>query len=602
MGVQFAEVNSNAKSSNHSTITLCGSDSDLKGANDTRGLLCEFASDSPRLRSAKHYYLSDEMLGSPDEALAVAHTLVSKLIQSFQILKELSLVTILEEVLLEEFSYSVQAFHLDRWIQEHKISVCHFDSYSPWLDRLRQVQTLTESRYTLTAEVPFGQHNWARRGMGRLWKSRGTPSELLRRLAPLYSRYLSAARIRRSAANAPKGGIWFYSTAYNFTKIGLEYEPHFPGEVNFLVEDRQTGGKPLSELGRNSHVLYAWSRASDVPSVSEVRSIGKLMTTAIASIPLENEERALRSVLLKSDWWDHLLKRRLPFLLFHGRVLARWCETVNPEMLIVGNAGWERSLLQSRCAERIPSLMLQHGIMHWVYAVSDQPVTHFLVRGKFFQKLVNDQLRRKTIVCNYPQQKANVQVAPSLRNDVLFITMPYQVAPLFHRGDLRDILRSLLHVSYSVGRRLVIRVHPLEKVSSYSQLVSELQQEAGRHSDVIYSQGPGAEDVLASSRVAVLYFSTMFLDCLRHGIPIISFGWHSFPNKRHFEQAGIFNFASNLSDLEQLVQRAVEGNIPPARAALEDFLAPTRPEEISKILRELWESAERKPPGQEISN
>ena len=139
MGVQFAEVNSNAKSSNHSTITLCGSDSDLKGANDTRGLLCEFASDSPRLRSAKHYYLSDEMLGSPDEALAVAHTLVSKLIQSFQILKELSLVTILEEVLLEEFSYSVQAFHLDRWIQEHKISVCHFDSYSPWLDRLRQV-------------------------------------------------------------------------------------------------------------------------------------------------------------------------------------------------------------------------------------------------------------------------------------------------------------------------------------------------------------------------------------------------------------------------------------------------------------------------------
>jgi hypothetical protein len=129
----------------------------------------------------------------------------------------------------------------------------------------------------------------------------------------------------------------------------------------------------------------------------------------------------------------------------------------------------------------------------------------------------------------------------------------------------------------------------MEKISSYQQRVGELQQELGITAEISYSQGPGAEEALARSSVAVLYFSTMFLDCLRHGIPIVSFGWHWFPNKRRFEEEGIFNFARDLQDLEALITQGVEGTLPLRRAGLEQFLTQTEPGEISKFFREIWE-------------
>jgi hypothetical protein len=215
---------------------------------------------------------------------------------------------------------------------------------------------------------------------------------------------LSSVPACKSVLNAPCGGIWCYSTAYTYTKIALEYDGYFPQRMNFLVEDAATGGKLLSQNSRNSYVLYAWSRASDMPSVSEARAIGERMSETVAALALTADEAVLRTVLLKSEWWDHFVKRLLPFLIFHQRVLERWCDEIRPEMLVVGNAGWERALLESEPAKHVPSLMLQHGIMHWVCGVADQPITNFLVRGKFFQNLVNENLRKRMLVCNYPQQ------------------------------------------------------------------------------------------------------------------------------------------------------------------------------------------------------
>lgn len=556
------------------------------------GLLCELAPDSRWLKGAQHCYKPYQLLGSADGALRIAHAVVSKVIEHLAAFEGIPQMASLEESLLEQVSYNAQALHLDRWFDSEGISVCHFDSYSAWFDRLRQIRALTGSRYQLTARVPFGRAGWIQRGILDLSRSIGRPSELSRRVAPLWSRILSALPTRRLAGDAPRGGIWFYSTAYNCTKIALEYEEYFPRKINFLIEDPSTGGKRLSELGRHSYVLYAWARASDIPSTSEVDRISDRIAQAVASVPLTGDEDVLRAALLRSEWWDHFTKRILPFLILHERALQRWCDAVAPEMLVVGNAGYERAVLQSQRAQRIPSLMLQHGIMHWVYAVADQPVTHFLIRGRFFLNLINDRLRSKTVICNYPQPvDPTLQARSRKRRGILFITMPYQVAPLFHLADLREILGCLLQFSHDADRPLLIRVHPLERTSFYQRLVSDLQRELSIRCDVVYSQGPGVEELLASSSVAILYFSTMFLDCLRHGIPIISLDWHSFPNKRHFRDAQIFHFASDLRDLEQLLRAAVDGGLPSSCGSLSEFLAPTKPEEVTRLITDLCQSS-----------
>ena len=135
----------------------------------------------------------------------------------------------------------------------------------------------------------------------------------------------------------------------------------------------------------------------------------------------------------------------------------------------------------------------------------------------------------------------------------------------------------------------MIRVHPLETISAYQQAIFELEQELGSKADVDYSQGPGVEEVLEQACVAVLHFSTMFLDCLRHDIPIVSFDWHWFPNKEQFEAEGIFNLASDLRSFEALVQQGIDGALPRRRSELQDFLAPSEPHELESFFRDIWE-------------
>jgi len=567
-----------------------GPESRLTAISGSAGFLCQLAPDSPRVSGVEHGYGPEELLGSADQALRTSSSLVSKIMQGLSMVGGLPILGTMEEPLLEQVSYSVQALHLDHWIRSQGISACRFDSYSPWIDRLRQVREVIGSAYELTANVPFGQANWIQRGIVDLRTSISRPSELFRRIAPLWSRVLSSVPARKSTPNAPRGGIWFYSTAYTFTKIALEYDRYFPQKVNFLVEDSGTGGKALAEISRESHVLYAWARASDIPSPAEVARIGKSITETVASLSLTTDEAELRTTLLNSEWWDHFMKRVLRFLIFHERVLRRWCDAIRPEMLVVGNAGWERALLESALVKHVPSVMLQHGIMHWVYAAADQPVTYFLVRGKFFQNLVNENLRKRLILCNYPQVGPISQTQGDSRRGILFITMPYKVVPLCHQGDLQDILSCLLRVSHHSQRPLFVRVHPLERISFYRKLVSEIEERLGFHCEVVYSQGPGAEDLLGRSSVAILFFSTMFLDCLRYGIPIVSPDWHWFANKRHFREAGIFHFASDLRHLEQLVGEGIDGRLPSRSGSLDEFLAPTRPEDVSRVLNDLWQS------------
>jgi hypothetical protein len=567
------------------TLHLYSSDSELPGVTGSIGLLCELAPDSLSLRQASQRYEPEELLGSADQALRVAHQLVSKLLQASPPIDGLALLSVYEEPLLEEFGRLAQAFHLDRWIAERGFSTCRFHSHSPWSGRLRQVRSVRGSRYELLAGKAQVGGGPAMRTISKLWTAHPTSSEILQRVAPGWSRLGSSIPARARARSAPKGGAWFYSTAYNFTRIGLAYEVYMPEKLNFLVEDSATGGKGLRELGRNSYPLYAWSRASDFPSAPEVRATGKRIGAAVAAVPLAGEESLLREVFLRSDHWRYFLRRNLPLVLYTSRVIERWCKAVSPELIVVGNAGDERVLLMRDSTKDVPVVMLQHGVMHWTYAVADQPVDLFLLRGPFFQRVIDDRLRSKSIVLNFPEPAC--QSTESKRADVLFITAPCEILPLFHPEDRRDILRSLLRVSHASRRRLVLRVHPMEKIAAYKKEVAALQAELGSAVEVQYSQGPGAEQVLARTCVAVLHFSTMFLDCLRHGIPIISFGWHWFPNKDRFAEERIFNFASDLAHLEELLRQGVEGRLPPRSGGIQEFLAPSQPDLISKRFQEI---------------
>ena len=567
------------------SLSLYSSTSQLKGANGAAGLLCELAPDCPALETVGPRYSPDELLGSRDEALQIAHSVVSKLLGSAPVIEGLPLLSVFEEALLEEFSYIAQAFHLDQWIRTQGISTCRFISHSPWLDRLNQVRAITGSGYELAADASHLGKKSSVQAIRKLRSLRPTAWEILRRISPYWARMVSGLSARGQARKASNGGAWFYSNAYTFTKIGLAYEPYIPEKLNFLVEDPATGGKALRERGRDFYSVYAWSRGSDIPSDIANRETGAKLLAAIEATALSRDESLLRTAFLKSKCWSEFLIGNLPFILFNGRALERWSRAVKPELIVVGNAGDERVLLMRESVKSVPVVMLQHGIMHWVYGVADQPVDAFLLRGAFFQRGINHELRKKSFVLNVPDPAPQLQ--QRAREDILFITAPYEILPFFHREDRRDILRSLLRVSHASGRCLTLRVHPMEKIANYKKEIGELQAELGFTAKVNYSQGPGAEQVLTRSRIAVLFFSTMFLDCLRHEIPIISFDWHWFANKRHFAEQGIFNFASDLAHFERLLWQGIEARLPQRSGGIQDFLAATRPEDVMRFFQQI---------------
>jgi hypothetical protein len=121
------------------TLNLYGADADLSAISGSAGMLCEFPPDSEYLTVVEHCYGPEEMLGSPDDALSIAHSVVSKLLAALADTDGLPILSVFEEPLLEQISYVAQAFHLDRWISSQGFHECRFDRYSPWLDRLQRV-------------------------------------------------------------------------------------------------------------------------------------------------------------------------------------------------------------------------------------------------------------------------------------------------------------------------------------------------------------------------------------------------------------------------------------------------------------------------------
>src|ERR1043166_2396648 len=169
-------------------LHLSAKEGDLSNVKGTVGLLCEFAADSPWIREAKTGYGPEELLGSVDAALHSVYPLVTKLLEGAPRAEGFPPLSIFEEPLLEQLSYILQAFQLDHWISEGKFTICRFGSYSPWLDRLREVQKLTKSRYKIVAELPVFQSSAQSRALKRLWTSRPDAREFFRRVAPLWSR------------------------------------------------------------------------------------------------------------------------------------------------------------------------------------------------------------------------------------------------------------------------------------------------------------------------------------------------------------------------------------------------------------------------------
>lgn len=589
----YALLMTNNEEPKDRTIHLLTNRDDVTLKRNRVGLLFECAPDSPILAVNSEVTMLTELIGDFDVRKEHAYHLAKTILHGEPEFRGIKQLGIFKEVVIRELQFILHSIQLHNSLKAMNIESCQVTSRTRCVEGLSKILSKVNSpiKLTITDNQP-SYSNW-RSLSGRITKRLKDSKFSYRSLKSEYKQVM--ARVdpyhRRNAWQAAiqpqsyvPGKVWFYSTAYTFTRIGLMYEPYCKGGFNYLVEDPLTGGRALEEAGRGYVDLYRFCNRSMGPISEELSEAREHIARHIREVPLTGDDVLARDLFLESDWLAQFMKRHLPSGLFQSELFASFIETVQPSAIVVGNPVHEAHLLHCAKKRGIPTILLQHGILGDFCQLLDPPVDHYIVRGRFWQEFLSCDARKRSVILNPPQTliPSGKAVANADRErHILFLTAPYGVHEFMHLADLDDILASMLQVAFKEKMKLVVRVHPSESIGYYQQIVTRLIDELRlRDVRVEYSHGPGLEQLVRGSAVAVTFCSTVFLDCLREGIPLVSFDWHDFSYKKQIEKMNVFHFAENLEELISLVADGARGKLASFAGSVEPFLAGTRQEEL----------------------
>ncbi|HEU5401984.1 MAG TPA: hypothetical protein VFU86_11545 [Terriglobales bacterium] len=561
------------------TITFITAADELPSDPCRVGLLVEHAPDAPWLPS-DHVSLT-ELLGDPEEAKVQGAELLRRILEDEPEIAGVRHLYALKEPLIRSAAKTDQTLHLHQWLLEHQVSLCRFGSANWVSQRLRELRDLVGGSYTIEECVPAKAG-----GSNRLYRylretGKEGLSEVPRIAVQTKFPLLSRVMLQRRRQESPPDETWFYSTFYTYTKIALAYERSLPSRFRFLISDRGSPELPLRDEGRGWSELCAYIRRSQMPGRHDISNIRRTLLDHFEKARLSDEESIVRELLKRSQEMKEFFHWQIKIGLLETQAFQGWLTREKPRLLVVGNDSFEGYFLQLARKAGLPTLMLQHGIFGDFYQLTEHSADMLLARGRFWQEFVSPESRKRSLVVNCVSPRASAREEQGGR-DLLFVSVHYKSIPVYHLKDLEDILRTAAKAAVLCSRRLTIRVHPRETPAIYESMLSKIAAEQNLRQEVAFSTGPSLEQAIRQSSVAMLHSSTVFLDCLRLGVPIVSFDWHDFAYKRGIAEHRAFSFAKDLQHLEELLVTGLRGELKPSRD-YEDFLAPTSEDEIRQV-------------------
>ncbi len=571
-------------------ITLVAAQSKLPSVQGRIGFLCETAPDGTLTTRYPHALPVGELIGDFSETKQRANDLAVRLLAGEPPLRGVQQLRIFEEIVLLELQHIFHAINLHERLRALGIGSCAFPEPSRYAAVLTSLSALTGSAITVHApRVARSPIVASLKRSARRLMDAGRSRENNRRELRLVGEKIDPFHIfplwRTAQGRWRPGEIWFYSTAFTFTKIGQLYEPHFPRPFRYLVENPATGGAPLKEQGRPYMSIYEFGRAEFIPKSGELAAAQAALCNHLAQATLQARDSLARDLFFDSPFVAGFFNRMLAQGLYATALFDNWIERVQPAAVVVGNPVFEGYALHAARKYMIPTVLLQHGILGDFCQFVDPPADHYVVRGWFWREFLSGAAAAKAKILN-PAEPAVTRLADSAdRRAILFLTAPFSMQEFWPSADLDDILRTLLEAAFATNAELIIRVHPRDSPGIYTAQERKLRSPSATPAKVTFSQGASLDPVLERSAVAVTFASTAFLECLRHRVPVVSFRWHDFSFRRQIEQHGVFHFAASLAELRQIVQRAIDGDLPPFAGDIEPFLASTPAGELRQGLR-----------------
>jgi hypothetical protein len=204
----------------------------------------------------------------------------------------------------------------------------------------------------------------------------------------------------------------------------------------------------------------------------------------------------------------------------------------------------------------LPTLTCHHGALDAGHLIKKNHADVVLAKGP----MERDYLTR---VCGVkddeveiggPAQSAVVRVqttGPAQPPWIVFFSEPYEIIGGRPEEFYRDLLPPLAKLAEETGRKLVIKLHPMESAWERRRLVERV--EPFRYRMIRIVAGPLSEEMLQKTWFAITVLSTAAMDCALRGVPCFLCNWLEYFSCGYGEQYCRFGAGVALQSAADIV-------------------------------------------------
>lgn len=330
-----------------------------------------------------------------------------------------------------------------------------------------------------------------------------------------------------------RGGVWAFSSYVNFSSALAAHAE--AKAANWLVNGRGAASRVPPDADRR--FLWEFGPPAGRGSHAPTERAAKDLVGAV--------ERPARAIV------SHLVDRTLPNVLAEIDCFFGFFEAVTPECVWTANQwGSESAILQVARAEGCPTVQVQHGVLEEYYATAPLRSDRFIVWGAAWREALLAE-EREGVEVRDPRPLASV----SVRNgtSATFFSQPMTgTAQVNSSVYMREAIRTLSTIA-AAGVPVMIRPHPRDSVETWRRAIARW----GIPSNLELDVGGSLDEVLGRTRVAVTVSSTVLLECLRHGIPVVSLDFFPVAWRGMLSREGALALGSSSQEAAALALDAV---------------------------------------------
>jgi hypothetical protein len=353
----------------------------------------------------------------------------------------------------------------------------------------------------------------------------------------------------RERQTVAQRGITFFSSYVNNSRTLSWFIDDMPGPVTWIVSnDSARRGLPRSKCNYS----WLWEFAGSPISVPEDKGQNNGEGT--------NEGPLSRQWLTVSPTWQSWKRAELSLLASLTHCWETYLDRAAPSLVVMANAwsleGWFTEIARSR---DIPVLQIMHGVLGG-YLYTQTPIASdaMVVPGEFWRNLWPQNQRHKIIAFNPNRDRVKSPRGERHgKKRVTFFSWPLASLSFYNFQELTEGFMRLFHGLVSTGAvEVVVRVHPQENPSDFTIRWKQLYGSLPRGIWIDKKKSLG--EILDETDVALMFRSTVMLDCMANGIPIVTPGWIDFGWNEALVDVPTVYVAHDFIDLEQRVRAWLE--------------------------------------------